>query len=92
MKSLIAADTINHYADSHKPFDIYTDSSDYQMGAVIIQVGKYIAYWSRSLSNAQKSYNTMEQELLATITCIKEYHTMLYGVVINVYANKKNSY
>ena len=90
MKSIITANAINHYADPYKPFDIYTDSSDYQMGAAIMQDGKCIAYWSRSLSDAQKNYNTMEKELLATVTCIKEYHNMLYGAVLNVYTDHKN--
>ena len=55
-----------------------------------MQGGIYIAYWSRSLSDAQNNYNIMEKELLATITCIKEYHNMLYGAVLNVYTNHKN--
>ena len=29
IKSVITVDCINHYADPNKPFDIYTNSSDY---------------------------------------------------------------
>ena len=90
MKSVIAADCINHYADPNKPFDIYTDSSDYQMGAYIMQESNCIAYWSRLLTDAQTNYNTMEKELVAVVTCIKEYHNMLYGAVLIVYTDHKN--
>ena len=68
MKSVIAADAINHYADPNKSDDIYTNSSDHQMVACIIQEGKHITYWSQSLTNAQKNYNTIEKELLAVVT------------------------
>ena len=73
MKAIIAAAAINIYADPNLPFEIYTDASDYQMGAAIMQNGKCVAYWSQSLSPAQKNYNTMEKELLATVMCMKEY-------------------
>ena len=90
MKSAIAAEAINHYPDPNNPFDIYTDLSYYQMGACIMQEDKWITYWSRSLTDAQKNYNTMEKELLAVVTCIKEYYNMLYSVIINVYTDHKN--
>ena len=42
---MIAADTMSYYPDLNKPFDIYTDISDYQLlGAAIIQDSRPIAY------------------------------------------------
>ena len=37
LKSIMAADCLNAYPDYNQPFEIYTDASDYQLGAVIIQ-------------------------------------------------------
>ena len=71
LKSIMAADCLNIYPDYNQPFEIYTDASDYQLGAAIIQNGRPVAYWSRSLQPTQQKYTTTEKELLAIILCLK---------------------
>ena len=81
---------MSYYLDLNKPFKIYTDASEYQMGAAIIQDGHPIAYWSKKLTDLQRGYNTTEKQLLAVVMCMKKYHDILFGGVINVYKDHKN--
>ena len=55
MKSVLIADAFMAYPNHNKPFEIETDASDYQMGAVIKQDNQPVAYWSRKLTGAQKT-------------------------------------
>ena len=40
----------------NKPFDVHADASDHQLGAVISQEGKSIAFHSRKLNSAQQNH------------------------------------
>jgi hypothetical protein len=72
-----------YYPDFSNPvlFHLYTDASDHQLGAVIMQNKKPIAIYSRKLNTAQTRYITTEKnrELLSTIETCKEYKNILLG-------------
>ncbi len=66
---------------SGTPFDIYTDTSQQQLGAIITQNGKVLAYFSRKLNTAQRNYSITELKLLSIVECLKEFKGMLWANV-----------
>ena len=66
-KRIIAREVLLAYPDFSKPFQVHTDASHYQLGAVISQDGKPIAFYSRKLKPEQTRYTTTERELLSIV-------------------------
>jgi len=90
MKKILARDVLLAYPDFSKKFEIFTDASDRQLGAVITQEGRPIAYYSRKLNSSQLNYTTTEKELLAIVETLKEFRSILLGQEIVVYTDHKN--
>jgi hypothetical protein len=65
------------YPDYSKVFEIYTDTSSKQLGAVITQDNRPIAFLSRKLSDAQRKYSVTKIELLAIVETLKEFKGMM---------------
>ncbi len=69
----MAANPLAAYPNHNKQFDIYTDASDFQLGACIIQERRHVAYFSCKLTKSQQNYTTMKKEMLSIIATFKEF-------------------
>ena len=75
-------------ADAHKKFYIFSDASQFAVGAVLTQEenGTFfpIAYYSRSLTPGQRNYCAFLRELLAIIGSIKHFKYYIEGATFEV--------
>jgi RNase H-like domain found in reverse transcriptase/Integrase zinc binding domain/Reverse transcriptase (RNA-dependent DNA polymerase) len=89
-KQIVSQEVMLAFPDFNLPFEIHTDASKLQLGAVISQNKKLIAFFSRKLTPAQTSYTTTEHELLAIVETLKEFRNILLGHHIKVYTDHQN--
>eukprot|EP00804_Cyclotella_cryptica_P022064 CCRYP_000970-RA/>CCRYP_000970-RA protein AED:0.40 eAED:0.44 QI:0/0/0/1/0/0/2/0/349 len=72
VKGTITCDVTLAYPDYSQGFEIYPDSSKFQLGALITQNNRPLVFFSRKLSQAQQKYSVTKQELLAIVETLKE--------------------
>jgi hypothetical protein len=90
IKQKVSQETLLPFPDFEKEFHVYTDASNKQLGAVIMQEGKPLAFCSRKLNSAQTRYTTGEKELLSIVETLKEFRDILLGQQVIVHTDRLN--
>ena len=76
-KEMLERQAILSYPDFSQPFDLYTDASDTQLGATLVQKGKPLGFYTRKLNDAQAKYTVGEKELLGIVEGFKAFEGIL---------------
>ena len=71
IKRIAARDNLLTYPYFNETFKMYTNTSAFQLGAVITQKGKLIAFYSRKLTYTKQCYMVTEKELLIMVETLK---------------------
>src|ERR1044072_6673724 len=84
IKKKLMEEPILAHPDWNKPFNLYTDASDTELGAILTQEdenekGRVIAYEARTLNQNEKNYLTTEKECLAVVWAVEKFRHYLGG-------------
>jgi hypothetical protein len=90
LKATITKDFVLAYLDYSKVFEIYTDASSKQLGAVITPDNRPIAFFCWKLSDTQGKYSVTKIDLLAIVKTLKEFKRMLWGQNIKLFTDHVN--
>ena len=67
------------YYDRSKPVVVQTDTSEFGLGAALLQGGWPIAFASKTLTNVKSHYANIERECLSVCFGLEKFHTYIYG-------------
>ena len=83
LKHRLTTTPILAYPSLQKPFVLYTDASQFAMGAVLAQeqngLERAVCYASKALSKTQSKYSATRRELLAIVTFTRHFRHYLLG-------------
>ena len=87
---MIKLETELAFRNWRKPFHIYFDAIDVQLGATLVQEGKPPDFYTRKLNNAQTNYTVGEKELLGIVEGMKAFKGMIRGYEVIIHNNHLN--
>ncbi|XP_039192310.1 uncharacterized protein K02A2.6-like, partial [Crotalus tigris] len=94
VKALLTSNSVLAHFNESLPVCIACDASPYGVGAVLSHLRSDgtqvpVAYYSRTLSSAERNYAQIDREALAVIAGIKKFHDFLYGRHFAVFTDYK---
>lgn len=92
-KKILCHDPILQFPDFSKEFNLTTDASNIALGSVLSQGcppnDKPVAYASRTLSDTETKYSTVERELLCLLWACKHFRPYLFGRRFKIYTDHR---
>ena len=65
--------------DTDLPFVVETDASDKAIAGTLLQCGRPVAFFSRSLNHSEARHHIVEKEAYAIIECVRKWRHFLAG-------------
>jgi hypothetical protein len=97
LKNTLKSAPVLMQPNTKEEFFLECDTSDYATGAILSQTGMDgklhpVAFYSKSLSPAEKNYDIFDKEMLAVIRAFKEWRHLLEGTgkPIQILTDHKN--
>ena len=92
-KVAIAKSTLLAHPRDECITELWTDASDYGMGATLVQlhdqIWRPLAFWSKSFNHAQRSYAAFDKEMLAISYSVQHFRNFIEGQQITVRTDHK---
>ncbi len=84
LKKLVCDELVLRMPDLEKPFELEVDASSFMIGTTLSQQDERqrwhpVAYFSETLSEAERNYNVYDRELLAIVKSLQHWQVYLAG-------------
>ena len=89
LKKMVSDAPVLKKYDVNKPVKIATDASGLGIGSVLLQDNQPVAYTSKSLTDTQQRYVSIEREMLAIVHACTKFHQYIYGKPVTVITDHK---
>ena len=93
LKQCLCETVVLAHPDVSKPYLLYTDASDYAVGAVLTQEfpegERVVQFLSKQLSQTQRKWPTIEKEAYAIIYAVNKLRPFLFGSKFTVFTDHK---
>ncbi len=89
LKQIVCEELVLIQPDQTKPFKVEVDASNYAIGAVLMQrdsknILHPVAYFSKTMNDAQRNYDVYNRELLGLQEMFKHWRAYLHGAAHQV--------
>ena len=93
LKEKLTEAPILAFPDVTKPFSLYTDASQYALGAVLMQKqngeDRVIQYVSHQFTDAQKKWPTIEREAFAMVYSLQKLRPIILSTKVTIFTDHK---
>ena len=75
------------FPDFSKPFHLWSDASDIQLGATLVQDKKLLGFYTRKLNSTRHEYSVGKKDLLGLVKGVKAFDGMIRGMNLIIHTD-----